>query len=118
MHLSVRAAIDLYYAPGPTHDYLIQALSRNIDSDADGAHRYMGGGVDWVKYDLVQIDGNSADVSASAQVWNRQLFTSPSGQQFASHPVSVIAYSAHLVKDAVGWQIETDNLSIVSGARP
>jgi hypothetical protein len=118
MHERADAAINLYYAPGPTHDYLLQALQRNISSDSTGQSRYLAGGLDWIKFTNVSIQGADATVQAQAKIWNLQAQAQGTALVSQTRPTSVIDYSATLHKNAIGWQIVNETVTIVSGDRP
>lgn len=118
MHARVDAQITRYYAPGPAHDRMASALHQNIAADSAAQSRYLAGGVDWVRFDSISINSADARVTAHAQLWNRQAFTSPTGTTSQANPRAVVIGQFTLHKDTTGWRITNELLTIESGDRP
>jgi len=118
MHARVDAQIGQYYAAGPTHDRMASALHQSIAGDNAGQSRYVAGGVDWVHFDSITINSADAQVNVHAQLWNRQSFTSSTGTTTETNPRSVVVGRYALHRDASGWRITNELLSIESGDRP
>jgi hypothetical protein len=109
------------YAAYYTGDLLTQKvkiMDDEIDHYTMTDVRYFGGGVDWMTFSEVTINGSAATVSARAQIWAKKAQDQGNGKLVYVTPHSQIDYTFTLVKVNERWFIGEETWQFTPGSEP
>lgn len=112
---NIDQVLNRFYEPGAVRDRYAAALHRNVAYDANGSYRYLGGGIDDLRFDIVAINGDTANVVAVGTAWNRQ---GDSAGNVTAAPQTVNRFTMMLHRSTAGWRIVSELRDYVSGDRP
>jgi hypothetical protein len=96
----------------------VKTMHAVIDHYTKTGVRYFGGGVDWMIFSEVTINGSAATVSARAQIWAKKAQDQGNGKLVYVTPHSQIDYTFTLVKVNERWFIGEETWQFTPGSEP
>lgn len=89
-----------------------------IDHYTTGDVRYFGSGLDWIHFNNVTINGNTASVTAQVQVWAKKAQDQGHGKLVYATPRSQLIETWTLTKVNNRWLITSESWQFAPGWEP
>lgn len=102
----------------PELDVRTQVLQVIADDAKYGEVRYLGAGVKDIDISEVTIDGDTAQVHATAIVWADVAQVQGGGKLAVAHPENTIVYDMTLQKVNGTWLISSESMGFAPGSEP
>jgi hypothetical protein len=96
----------------------VAQMNAAIDHYSKSDVRYFGGGVDWMTFSAVTVQGSTATATARARIWAKMAQDQGHGKLVYATPHNEVDYTYTLVSVNGHWLITGETWSFAPGSEP